>query len=434
MLCALSAGLFACKKKNPSPSGKVTEEDLALQTVNEAIPNGEDNAATAKALLALFRKADMEEGEIVDALSALKAKGKSVAPAMIAVEEKLYTTDLFPAIRDALQVVADAVSPEVAGEVFYAAATDYSSKVPYTLSDCRKLAAFYFSQNTTFGSNVLNDVLNGEVYPASRKELNTVLVTLSASLHSMAGISEEARNYLSELAKSGISSLVTTQEKLSDESQAIIDKSKALLYSVFDVLRDHYDLSLTYFSNFLSFSDARLFLGSEYDKKELTLYYGYHYDGWTVTEITEEQYTKQEGDYDEYVMKTFPMKGHYVGDDFVGISDKDVLLAEKAYRFHLAYRAYRALTEEEKAEFRTALHEILTLLSEDPDFLATMLKRDKIKPTGTIGATFDEMLNAFSSLADIDPTDGFDNQERDKAKSAERLFESYLHGYLPELF
>ena len=162
LIAALTTGFFACKKEAAPTRTSLSESELALEVAAAAFPTGEENQAIADALLALLHEAALEQGEKLDALTALKAAGPSIAPALLSVKENAYSTDRFTAIRDALRIIAKAISPEVAGEVYYAAAKAYKSDLPYSLSDCRKVASFYFSQEESFNWALLEELRASE--------------------------------------------------------------------------------------------------------------------------------------------------------------------------------------------------------------------------------------------------------------------------------
>lgn len=432
MILVLTTSFFSCKKKDPTSTER-SESELAIAAVTAAIPDGEDNDAIASSLLSLLHDAGMEKAEIVAVLLAFEKEGTTLAPALLALQSGAYGEDNSSACFVALQTIANAVSPEVAGDVFFTAAMKGKDSLPYTRSDCNKIASLILGQDTPFGADLLEEIRQGDYSSTNEKELNTLLLSLASSLRKAVGISAGAKEYLSSLAETAIQSLLSGEE-LSDQTAATLAKGKALMLSLLGVLRDGYDVILTYAANFLSYSDARLILGLPYEKQEATLYYGYRYATWESVLITKEEYEARSGDYDDYFLTEVTQKGFTVGGDFRVISEEDADLADRVYRLLSSYRAYSALTDKEKSAFLLSLDAFLTALSSEQELVAAFLDRTLIEESGASAASAEEMISALAGLASFDATDGVSEGERTAASQAIGVFESYLHGYLPKIY
>ena len=392
----------------------------------------EDSAEIASALLVLLDKAGLEEPEKISLLKELPNDTKC-ASALQDLKDKNFSLEHASSYRAALNAAASSVSPEIAGKLFYAAASTVKTDLPYTSSDCEKLASLILGQDTAFGTDLLNKLMNGETELVNEKQVNTMMITLVASLRKATGLSASAKTFLYEFAQSKMDELLP-EEGLSEETRAALQKSKHTILALAAVLRDGYDEILSFFADYLATSDARLFVGLPYEKREQTVYYGYTYATWEKTLLTKEQYDSREGNYDEYISMEGTLKGFVVDDAFVPISDKDASLADSAYRLYKFSATYSALSEEKKTAFNGVLHNFLTVLKEDQGAVAALLDRDLIEEDPAPGATFDEMLSAFAALSDFDATNGVSEKERTAAQTAVDLFESYLHGYLPKVF
>ena len=433
LVLALAASIFACRKQEPTQPQKDLPT-LAQEVVTAAFPEQSDTKGIADALLALLEKSELEEQESRALLAALAEKGEEIAPALTDLTANSFSKQNAAAYRTALQCAASTVSPEIAGSLFFHAAEQTQEDLPYTLSDCQKLSSLILGQDDTFGSDVLDDLLDGNYTQVSEKQINTLLLTLSSSLRQAVGISAGAKEYLFTLAQTSVRDF-STDNFSSDKTKEVIDQSKGILLLLASLVRDSYDSILSFTADFLAAADAKLFLGMGYEKKEVTLYYGYLYENWQAIPLTEAQFTAREGDYDEYISMDKTLKGFTVNDAFVTVSEEDATLADSTYRLTTAYRVYSALTEEEKQAFQSALSSFLSILAQDQALVAALLDRPLIEELTVAGGfAFPEVVSALSSLVDFDATDGVSESERAAAQRAINVWESYLHIYLPKVF
>ena len=432
LILSLGAGLFACKEKEEPSAGSISLDVLATETVTSVLPEEPDPAPVVAALLSLFTDAGLEDAETHDALLALQKKGKEIGPALLALRDRTFTSEQSSIYQSALQAIAEAIGPEAAGSLFYTAATKVKSDLPYTLSDCKKIASLLLGQDAAFGSDLLDELKNGEYSVTRERQLNTVLLSLSASLRKAIGISESAKNYLYELATAGARDY--SFNELSKEDRAVLEAAKALSEAVLITLRDGYDAILSFTASYLSYAGARLFLGAPYEKKEIVLYYLYDWDNWSKTEIDKQIYDAHADDPGHYLALEETVKGFTTADGFLIVKEEDVLLAERAHKLYAAYRAYSALSEKEKTDIVAAVDTFLTALGHEQGTVAALLNRKIIEDDGTPGASFEEMITALPALSAIDVTDGISDAERASAKTAVGLFERYLHGYLPQIY
>ena len=434
LILALAASLLSCGDPEPSVLAPSIDE-IATQTVEAILPAGESNAEVKSALLALFDKVGLEKAEIRAVFGALQTQGDVIAPALLSLKDKTYTQENADSYRTALQAAANAVSPEIAGEIYYAVASEANPELAYTLSDCRKLAPLLLGQDPSFGWEALQQDNND----MTAVQINTILRTLSASLRMAVGIGDGAKEYLYSLAAQSVDTLFADENAMAFSS-ADISKSKELILSVVAAIRDGYDAILTYTADYLAFADARLIIGLPYEKQERLVYVKYSWEDWTTTPVSEEEYLAHE-DEDDYFSLNTTVKGFTIGGTFLEINDEDALLADKVYRLLTAYRAYSALDEKAKESLRLSTHTVLTILSDKQaqELVAGLLNRSLTDSADTPvkafdRAAFDQMLSELSALSAFDATDGITKEERDKANRAIASFESYLHSYLPKVY
>ena len=163
LLLPLTVGLFACEEGKSAPT--LSTEALAAQCVEAALPENEEKGTVAGELLALFEEAGLTQAEIRASLLSLK-EAENLAPALLALHQKNYVAEDTASYRSALQAVANAVSPEIAGAVFYACAKQVNDAPPYTLSDCRKIASLLFGGEGAFSLNFSEGFLSEELSSA----------------------------------------------------------------------------------------------------------------------------------------------------------------------------------------------------------------------------------------------------------------------------
>ena len=178
---------------------------------------------------------------------------------------KTYLEEHASAYRAALAVVSSAVSPELAGTVYYKAASASADSLPYTLDDCKKLSSLLLSQDSAFGSDALDRMIAGEYNGVNERQATTALRSVSASLRKAIGISQSAKNYLYTLAEEGFDRLLAASD-LGEENLDAAQQAKDLVLRLVAALRDRYDLIVTYAAEYLSAADARLILGLPYEK------------------------------------------------------------------------------------------------------------------------------------------------------------------------
>ncbi len=430
LILALTAGFFACKKE--APKTESTEELAALAVTTVFSEDKADAAEIASALLALLDKAGLEEPEKISLLKELP-NDQGCATALQDLKDKSFTLEHAKSYRAGLTAAASSVSPEIAGKLFYAAASSVKTDLPYTSSDCEKLASLLLGQDTAFGTDLVTKLMNGETELVNEKQVNTMMITLVASLRKATGLSASAKSFLYEFAQSKIDELLP-EEGLSAETRAALQKSKTTILALAAVLRDGYDEILSFFADYLAAADARLFVGLPYEKREQTVYYGYTYATWEKTLLTKEQFDAREGDFDEYISMEGTLKGFVINGSFTPISDKDAVLADSAYRLYTFAATYSALSTQKKTSLTAVLDSFLTVLKEDQGTVATLLDRELKEEDPAPGASFDEMISSFAALSDFDATDGVSEGERNAAQNAVSTLESYLHGYLPKVF
>lgn len=432
LILILAIGLFACKK-DPTPTNE-SVDDLALKTVNEVIEEGENNVEYANKLLSLLRDAELEDAEIYAALNALRGENSAKYEyAVIDVSAGVLRAEHTASYRAALQAIAGAVSPDIAGAVYYAAVKRERTELPYTLDDCKKLSSLILSQTSAFDLNLLDDLSEKKTLSMNEKEATTAIVSLAASLRQAIGITQGAKDYLYSLATARIAEL-QADEDASEETKESLSTLRAFLTAISAHLRDRYDLALTYAAEYLSAADARLLLGQSYERQESVVYYGYRYDDWSKTPISEEDFRARRGGYDEYLEMQTTLKGFTVNGRFYAVSDEDAATMDRVYRLNLAYRAYSALDDGKKSAFRAALPDLFQILVQNQAIVADLLNREIIEDSGAPAASFEELLAALPAIADYDVTDGITEAERTAAAQTLAVFEKYMHGYLPKIY
>ncbi|HCU56223.1 MAG TPA: hypothetical protein DIC18_02675 [Clostridiales bacterium] len=431
LLCLLSAGLFACDENGQAVT--LSQEELALQCVNAAFPAGEDNASVATSLLSLFKEAGLEQAEMRTALLALKEHATEIGEALLALKNNDFSEEGYSLYRPALQVVADSVSPDVAGSVFYTVANRLFEELPYTKEDCKKLASLLLGQDAAFGTSLLDSLLAGELSSIGERQITTALYGLSASLRAAVGISNGAKETLRSFLNSIIENY-SAEEETDPDMQEVVERSKNLLTSLSDLLVLHYDELLTYGAEYLSVGGARALLGLPYEKQERTLYYGYLYSEWEATLISEEQYQAREGGYDEYLSLRRIVSGFTVNGQFLYFTDEETSLANKVYRLYAAIRAYDAVSDEKQTALLAAFNELLSAFTDEQDLLSSLLDKELIEEVQKEPVSQNEMLAALRSLSSFDATDGLTEKEKADALSSIAVFEGYLHAYLPKIF
>ena len=421
MILVLSASFFACTDKSSEEEQPTLDKGaLALAIVDAAFPEErEDKVEIATALLTLLENANLEDAEVVALLSGLKGD-ESLATVCLDLKDNHYTSEHASLYHDTLSAIATAVgTPEIAGRVFYTAASSYSEDLPFTISDCEKLAPLILGQDLSLGGEVLDALMEGETDDLNEKEINTMMLTLVSALRKAVGISPAAKEYLFSLVTDAMDALSTSGE-LSEELTHAMELNKQYFISLASAILAGYDDILSFAANLFDIADARLILGLPYEKEDRTVYYGYKYQDWSMTMITKEEYDAHAGDYDEYFAEEATVKGFTVNGTFLMITDEDADLADAAYRLSAAYHSYSMLTNEKQQALESSISRIMDALAEEEAEEA--------------GATFDELLSAIAPLATFDATDGISAEERSLAKNAVQTFESYLHGYLPSSF
>ena len=432
LFLALSAGLFACKNKEPV----VVEKDkntLAAAVVDKAFPDGRDDKEEIKtALLALLEDAELEDAETISVLSGMCDSSTDLSAVLLDVKNADYTIDRFAGYRGALQIVAVSVSPEIAGRVFYAAASKTAESLSYTMSDCEKIASLFLGDNDLFdlGQNFIDE----KTVKLNERQINTAIITVVSALRKAVGISAEAKTFLRSFAKAQINKMVAERSAtLTTETQEALKKSKEFLEDLTDVFINNYDEILSFTADYLAQTDARLVLGLPYEKQECMNYYGYTKSTWTRTVITKEQYEARAGGYDEYFALNEMSKGFTVNGVFLPISDEDAALADQAYRLYAAYKAYALLNEEQKAACKETIHAVLTVLAKQEGAVASILGCNLSDTPATATVSIDELLLSLPALSAFDATDGVSAEERNAAQDAVWNFVDYLHGYFPKI-
>ena len=433
LILALSAGFFACKEKE-APVAEKDKSTLAAMLVDAAFPEERtDKDAIKNALLNLLDEADLEDAEAISLLSELSKTPSAVKDALLDVKAGDFSLDRAASYRTALQAVASSVSPEIAGAIYFAAASKTGKELSYTSADCQKIASLILGQDAAFGSELLEKLLDGDLDNVNEKQVNTFMITLVASLRKAVGISTGAKDFLYTLAEQAINAL-WADTSLTDETQQALQKGKTLLLSLAALVRNGYDLILSCTADFLAQADSRLLLGLPYEKQEQVVYYGYTSATWKKTIITKTQYEAREGGYDEYLAVEATVKGFVVDGVFRPITDEDAFLADQAYRLKTAYDAYNLLSDQTKQDLLDLLNEGLNTLATEQELVASLLDRPVLEDNGIAGASFNDLLAAIPALASFDATDGITDAERAAAENAVARFESFLHGYLPKVF
>ena len=436
LILTFAVGLFACKDEKGGSTAP-DKDALATRAVAASFPSGrEDEGEIATALITLLENAELEDAEIISVLKELITMGEALSDTLIDIANNSFSLNHAKNYQIALQAISSATSPEIAGKVFYAAALKTGETLPYSLSDVERIAALLLGQEDSgFGSDLVEKLMDGEAPTISEKQINTMMITLVASLRKAIGLSDDAKEYLYTLITNTFSSdlFKDTLEDLDQGSLDAIDQSKNFIESFIKAFFDGYDVILSFTADFLAQADAELFLGLPYTKEERIVYYGYNYsDGEHF--LTENQYNAREGDYDEYFTIESTVKGFIVEGEFIPISDKDASLADRVYRLYTAYKTYSLLDAEGKQSFRDTLDAMLTILSDNQETIAVLLKRDLREDDGVEGASFDDMVTALSTLSAFSPKDGVSDAERSTATTAIACLESFLHGYLPLVY
>ena len=430
---ALATGLFSCQPEK-SPEESTDLNALALEVAEEAIPDGELNAAIAKKLLSALTEAEFEKAEIVASLRALKEKGADLMPALIALYESNFTKEHAKASYVALGAIAKAVSPEAAGELFYSVVCSLGESPAYSKEDCRKIGSLVFGLNVDIDESFLSSVLGEGLSSIGAKEINTIFRAVSASLNQAKTISLHAKIFLYNLLNETIDNFAAPEEFTEEQIKTLIS-FKNYLKELAKTLLDHFEIALTYLSAYFGNASSRLTLGGAYAKTDETLYYGYTYDDWKSTQITKEEYDARSGDYDDYFALEGTAYGYYDGDRFVKISESDVALGEKVYALQVLFRAYSALSDAQKEEFRTFLQKSLSILAKDEGSVMTIFKLTPHEADENARiASLNDLLSALSTVSSFESTDGVTDHERAAANAAIDVYDAFLRGYFPHLF
>ena len=432
LLLAFAAGLFACKDKEPVVTD--TDKDaLATMVVNKVFPGERDDKEQIKgALLTLLNDAELEDAEAISILSGMIDNADSLAHPLLDLKNNEYSTEHIEVYRRALQLIANAVSPEMAGRVFYAAASKTQESLAYSRSDCEKIASLFFGDNDLFDIEL--DLVQRQTSNLNEKQLNTAMITIVSALRKAVGISEGARAFLRGLSARMIDEVFDTEnETLDAETRDAMQQSKEFLLALTGVFLDNYDQILSFTADYLAQADARLFLGLPYEKQECTTYYGYDYATWQRTVITKEQYDAREGGYDEYLKIDDTLKGFTVNGVFVPIDHLDTGLADKVYRLSAAYRAYALLSEEKKEAFKATVNAVLSVLATKEAAVAAMIERSMSDTPATATVSIEELIASLPALSAFDATDGVSEEEHNLALDTVLTFIDYLHGYFPRI-
>ena len=431
---ALSAGLFSCKKEQtPAQTTDVTA--LSLEAVEAAIPDGALNAEIAAKLLSALSDAEFERAEIISSLRALKERGDKVSEALVALYENNFAKENANSIRVALGAIAEAVSPEAAGELYYSVASSFSDALPHSKQDCRKVATLVFGLNVDLDESFLSGIFDSGLSSIGAKEINTLFRAVSSSLDQTKTLSEGAKVFLFNYLTREIDAYAAPEGFTEEQIENLVSVKK-YLKELAKIMLDNFEIALTYLSSYFANATSRLILGGAYAKTDEILYYGYDYENWATTQLTKEEFEARAGDHDEYFALEGTASGYYEGDRFVKIEERDVALGEKAYALQVLYQAYRALTDEQKAAFRTFTNDAFTTLAEDETTVMLLFglteRHEAIEGART--ATFGETVAALASLSSFDSTDGVSDHERATATAAIETFEAFLRGYFPHLF
>lgn len=417
MILPLSVGLFACEEEKKS-SDTVSTETLAAECVKEVLADSEEKDAVAESLLALLKDAGLTEAEIRASLLSLKDAGASLAPTFLSLHEKEYSASNILNYCEALQAVATAVSPEVAGAVYFSAAKSLDPAPTYTLDDCRKLAGILFGQEGAFSLDLSGSFLSGEISATTEKQLNTAILSIASGLRAAVGISDAAKNTLRTILDKALNNFFS-DSALTEDSQISeqFAQSRKEIEKIFSTFLTHFDTIVGFAADYLSLGGSRLFLGLSYEKRETVLYYGYRDEDWSTTLLTEEEFNAQEGSYDRYLSLRATVKGFTVDGTFRMITEEDADLADLVYQLHTIYRAYAKQSSFEQINVRQTAEDFLTILSADAaqKVLSYLLERPEPEEKEYPEVSFDEMVTALSSLSTFDATDGVEKEEREAA-------------------
>jgi len=431
LFASIMLGIFACKNTNDPSSASENLPILITTLVNDALPNGEDNQAIAESLSYYLNKSETEDADAVTILRILDDNSKTLGAALTAIHAKEYDDRAKTQCRDALSLIAGAVSADVAGDIYFAIADDYYEVTPFTRSDCRKVANLYFTFYADLGQTTVAEIFDGNIGNMTEREVNTLLISLASSLRSASELSDLCKNYFRDKLLQMTAKYDFPSELPENELSAATDYYKELINAVFD----GYGIFITYLSRFAANASAELFLGIQYAEEERTAYYGYNFDDWTPVNITEEEYLAKTGSFDTYYTIEKMMKGYYADNAFHAIPEDDLDLAQNTIILKAAYKAYSALSENEKRSFHTHFEELLTVGGKDEIIAAAILGKDIIEKDESVSpATFDELISAIAGLADFDSKDGISPSEHTNAVEAITAFDRYMHWYFPDLY
>ena len=416
VIAGVMLGVFACKD-TPAVVSDVDVETLAAEVLDAALPGGEDNAEIAGDLLFFAEKANIETTDAVAILLTFKENAEDLGAAFTALHTNEYDETAKRQTEKALSYVAAAVSADVAGDLFYAVMNERESSLPYTLSDCRKVATLYFTFYREAEGYSVADILSGDFSQFSEGEINTLLRSLAASLRAVKGLSSECKAYF--LEKALLADDTGIPVSVGSVDVALL---KEYINKALTSLFEGYESFLSFGAAFAANASAEIFLGASYDKQETTIYYGYDYDDWTMTEISKEEYeaylTDHQG-YDTAFAVEKMMNGYYDAEGiFRVLSDKDVELADRAAYLRTLYQAYAAITDTEKSEFAQNIQAFLELCGEDG---------------AASEYSFDDVAAALSHLVGFNAKDGITEAERTAATQAIDAFDGYVYAYLPHL-
>lgn len=433
MIASLLLGVFACKE-TPEELPPVDVDSLAAEVVTAALPNGEDNEAIKTDLLRYMTKAEVEKADVVAILFAFKEHADEIGALLTALHTEEFDDTAKGEIADALALVATAVSADVAGDLYYAVASDLESDLPYTLSDCRKVATLYFTFYREIEGYSFTDLMKGDLKGLGEREINTLLVSLASSLRAVKGLSADSKAYLMEkalLLSDGIEGTSGISQEDATALKTYIDRFVTLFF-------DGYEPFVSYGAAFAANASAETFLGATYAREETTVNYGYDYDTWEMTVLTEKEYESylatKEG-YDTAFPVEEMAEGYYENGTFHALSKSDIALAKKAGLLRVVHAAYAALSDEEKDAFKTHTEALLSFAAEDEAMTAALFGvRLSETPSNESTISFDELKTVLSALADFDSRSGITDEERTAATAAVNAFSDYMRGYFPHLF
>ncbi|MBP5404877.1 MAG: hypothetical protein J6Y74_02905 [Clostridia bacterium] len=422
---SLALALFSCKDK-PSSDPLPDIPVLAAEAVATALPESEEKEEIVSALLSLLDAAEIEDADKATIL--LLAKENDVGAALRALYTKDFNGEAKSQTEKALSLIANTVSADIAGDLFYAVEMSRSESLSYTREDCRKIANLYFIFYRDLGETELSALLQGDLQGLSARRVNTLLLSLASALHSMTGVSEGGKEYLRALA-------LTLPEKIVRERKiASATAATEYLTRLINAVFRAYEPFLSYAAAFSSLATAETFLGVDYERREATLYYGYRYESAVATEISREDYEAKRGGYDAYFPIEKIVRGYTENGVFRAISDEKIELAEKAQKLNVTYLAYVALDDAEKEAFRRSLDEVLTVLKEDQVLTASFLGKSLHVDSNLASLDFDGLCDALRPLSVFNPRDGITDEELALARSAASAFERYMHSYLPNIY